>query len=476
MDVCSKDDSVTAAQPVNPEAAPQGLRESEERFRGAFEHCSVGMALVAPDGRWLETNPAFCRMLGYSADELRLRTFVDVSHPDDVGVSITRDCELLSGTRDHYQLQKRYLRRDGSIVWALLSVSLVRDHDRKPQFFVAQVLDVSAQRRAEADLRESEERYRELFESASDLIQVADERGRLQYVNRAWRDKLGYGEHEVRGLALGDVLDPAHREPALKTLEGLGDGEASGVLEMRFRTRDGRAIVVEGTVSCSRRLAGPAVLRGIFRDVTERRAFEELLDEYRHGLEDANRKLAAANTRLEELATTDPLTGLKNRLVLQQKLEDEFQRTHRYRAPLSLILMDVDRFKAFNDTFGHLAGDEVLREVARLLGAAARTTDVVSRFGGEEFAILLPNTDLEGATSLAERFRVSIESAPWPRRRVTASFGVAAVTPEMADASALVSTADAALYRAKQFGRNRVEWPGMEKLEETALMHRPLRK
>jgi len=143
---------------------------------------------------------------------------------------------------------------------------------------------------------------------------------------------------------------------------------------------------------------------------------------------------------------------------------------------LSLILMDVDRFKAFNDTFGHLAGDEVLRQVARLLGESARTTDVVARFGGEEFAILLPNTDLQGAASLAERFRVAIESAPWKRRRVTASFGVAAVTPEMADASALVSGADAALYRAKMSGRNRVEWPGVEKLDDTALMHRPLRK
>src|SRR5262249_49998145 len=153
--------------------------------------------------------------------------------------------------------------------------------------------------------------------------------------------KLGYGETEVRVLELAGVLDPAHRERTLKMLEQLVAGGSSGMVEMRFRTRDGRGIVAEGTVSCSRRDGGPAVVRGILRDVTERRAFEELLDEYRRGLEDANRKLAEANARLEELATTDPLTGLKNRLVLQEKMEDEFQRTQRYRAPLALILMDV---------------------------------------------------------------------------------------------------------------------------------------
>jgi diguanylate cyclase (GGDEF)-like protein/PAS domain S-box-containing protein len=456
--------------------AEQALRESEERFRGAFHHACVGMALVAPDGRWLETNPEFCRMLGYTEAELRERTFVDVSHPDDVGISITRDCELLCGQRDSYQLRKRYIHRDGAVVWSLLHVSLVRDHDRRPLHFVAQVMDISAQRQAESDLRESEERYRDLFESASDLIQVADARGKLHYVNRAWREKLGYGDDEVPKLNLADVLDPDHRGGCFRTLERLADGVPCGMVEIRFRSRDGRTLVTEGTMSCTRRDGEPPLLRGIFRDVTERRGFEELLDEYRHGLEDANRKLAEANARLEELATTDPLTGLKNRLVLQQKMTEEFDRTRRYHSPLSLVLMDVDRFKAFNDTFGHMDGDEVLREVARLLTECARGPDVVARFGGEEFAILLPNTDVEGAATLAERFRVAIESAPWKRRRVTASFGVAAVIPEMTDAAALIAAADAALYRAKQSGRNRVEWPGMEKLDETVINHRPLRR
>ncbi|MCX7700674.1 MAG: diguanylate cyclase [Gemmataceae bacterium] len=445
---------------------------TNEHFFGAFDHFSVGLAIVSPDGRWLRVNPAFCAMLGYSEDELRQMTFVDVSHPDDVGVSITRDCELLGGDKVSYQLRKRYLRKDGGVVWALVNASLVRGADGRPSHFVAQILDVTAQHRAEEALRESEERYRELFESASDMIQVTDATGRFLLVNRAWRDKLGYSPEEISRLRLPDVLHPEHRDRCMQAWERLLANDPCGTIETPFVARDGRTIVTEGKVSCSRPDASTAIVRGIFRDITERRLFEELLDEYRRDLEETNRKLAEANARLELLATTDPLTGLNNRLVFQHRLEDEFQRTCRYGVPLSLALLDVDRFKSFNDTYGHPAGDAVLVEVGRLLRQTARITDLVARFGGEEFAILLPNTPIEGAIQLGERFRRVIETATWRHRPVTISVGLAAATPEMKESEALVSAADAALYRAKQLGRNRVDWAGGDELSDTVLMLR----
>jgi diguanylate cyclase (GGDEF)-like protein/PAS domain S-box-containing protein len=455
--------TLVARDPKGLHQVEQALRESEERFRGAFEHSPVGMALVSPEGFWLQTNPALCRMLGYTEAELRRRTFSDVSHPDDVGISVTRVCELLSGGRDQYQLRKRYLHKNRRVVWVNANVSLVRGPDRRPLYLVAQILDVTAQRRAEEALRESEERFRDLFENASDLIQCADATGRLLYVNRAWCAKLGYTEREAQSLAQDRVIHPDDVERCRATFKRLMNGEPCGTVEGRFVTRDGHIVYVEGNVSCCFRDGKPALLRGIFRDVTERRATEKLLDDYRRNLEDANGRLAAANSRLEELATTDPLTGLKNRLVLQQQLEEEHKRALRYEAPLSLVLLDVDHFKSFNDTFGHPAGDEVLKRLARILQDSARTTDIVARFGGEEFAILLPSTDFEGAINLAERFRRAVESVSWDRRPVTASFGVAACTPNMTEPSALVSAADAAMYRAKQGGRNRVEgWSGAE--------------
>ena len=142
---------------------------------------------------------------------------------------------------------------------------------------------------------------------------------------------------------------------------------------------------------------------------------------------------------------------------LGQKLTEEFARARRYDVPLSLLMLDVDKFKAFNDNFGHIAGDETLQVVATALQEKARATDSVARYGGEEFIIILPNTGSEGALTLAERFRSYIEKIHWPHRPITISVGVASLTPDISSCDQLVDTADQALYRAKANGRNRVE-------------------
>jgi diguanylate cyclase (GGDEF)-like protein/PAS domain S-box-containing protein len=435
----------------------QALRESEQRFKGAFEHSPVGMALVSPDGYWLQANTALCRMLGYSEAELKRITFAEISHPDDLNLSITSDRELLGGKSDSYQIQKRYVRKDGQIVWAMVNASLVRGPDRRPLHFVAQIVDVTDQRQAEEARRETEERFRDLFENASDLIQCAGPDGRLQYVNRAWREKLGYSEEQIAGLSLMDIVHPDSLVEFMKSYELALRGKKVGAIVARFMAKTGEVIVVEGDISCSFRDERPVLVRGMFRDITDRKRYEELLDEYRRDLEAANARLEQANIRLRELATTDALTGLYNRLVFQRRLEDECKRSGRYGTPMSLILIDVDHFKSFNDTFGHPAGDETLQIVSRLLRSVARATDVVARFGGEEFAVVCPNTDLAGAVVVAERCRQAVEAASWKWRPVTVSAGVAQFTPDMPDATALVSAADRALYQAKNNGRNRVE-------------------
>ena len=172
-------------------------------------------------------------------------------------------------------------------------------------------------------------------------------------------------------------------------------------------------------------------------------------------LERTNMSLEIANSALESLATLDGLTGLKNHRVFQEKLESEVKRAQRHGLPLSLVLLDVDRFKQYNDTFGHPAGDEVLRVVGRLLQEGGRETDYAARYGGEEFALILPDTDRAGAHVVAERLRAAIEAEPWPCRAVTASFGLSTLTPTMADRAALVAAADQALYASKSGGRNR---------------------
>ncbi len=165
--------------------------------------------------------------------------------------------------------------------------------------------------------------------------------------------------------------------------------------------------------------------------------------------------LKAANAQLEALATTDGLTGIKNHRAFQERLREEFERATRYNASLSLILLDVDKFKEYNDTFGHPAGDMALIEVAQVLQELVRSADTVARYGGEEFVILLPCTDRDGALACAERFRAAIETRLWDRA-VTASFGVATYDHPTIQAETLLAQADEALYQSKKRGRNRV--------------------
>jgi diguanylate cyclase (GGDEF)-like protein len=183
---------------------------------------------------------------------------------------------------------------------------------------------------------------------------------------------------------------------------------------------------------------------------------KSLLSDDEQQIQEQQQKLQEANLQLQALATTDGLTGLKNHRTFKERLDEEFQRAARYQLPLSLVLLDVDRFKEFNDNFGHPAGDEVLKSVARLLRENTRNTDIVARYGGEEFVVLLLNNDRADALILAERLRQAIESAPWKQREVTASCGVSSLTLGTHTSAELIATADIALYHSKQNGRNRV--------------------
>jgi diguanylate cyclase (GGDEF)-like protein len=166
-------------------------------------------------------------------------------------------------------------------------------------------------------------------------------------------------------------------------------------------------------------------------------------------------QLARQNARLAELATTDELTGVKNRRRFREDLDLLFAQAARQASPLSLIMLDIDHFKQFNDAFGHPAGDRILREVGSTLKSILRNHDVVARYGGEEFVVLLPGTDIDEAMDVAERLRSALAEHPWTDRSVTASLGVATSDPDTPDAATLVDHADRALYRSKQSGRNR---------------------
>jgi diguanylate cyclase (GGDEF)-like protein len=167
-------------------------------------------------------------------------------------------------------------------------------------------------------------------------------------------------------------------------------------------------------------------------------------------------QLALKNAQLVELATVDELTGAKNRRRFREDLELLFAQADRQGAPLSILMLDIDHFKLYNDTFGHLAGDDVLRRVGTILQSTVRAHDVVARYGGEEFVVLMPATEATEALEVAERLRSAIAYQPWPLRKVTASLGAATTGRGTPNAPALLDQADRALYQAKQAGRDQV--------------------
>jgi diguanylate cyclase (GGDEF)-like protein len=187
------------------------------------------------------------------------------------------------------------------------------------------------------------------------------------------------------------------------------------------------------------------------------------LRESRQELDAKNAMLLRQNEELERLSLTDGLTGLANRRFLMQRLNEETIRYRRSKHDLAVLMLDVDHFKKYNDTYGHPAGDEVLKWVARILQATTREVDCVARYGGEEFCIMLPETSVGGAMTLAERIRARVAKEEHEGRKITLSIGVASLPADGDEPESVIAAADAALYQAKHDGRNRVAQAPMSK-------------
>lgn len=326
-------------------------------------------------------------------------------------------------------------------------------------------------------------RFSELFAGLPMACYSYDAEGAVHEWNRAAVELFGHGPEETCQRRIWDVFAEEGAESQARNIESqkqtiqrvLAGEEMVGV-EVTRRGRDGRRLHLLSSTLPLR--AGDGRITGLISanaDITERRALEEqVAEQLRQGtalnealerrqeeLARTNRQLERANARLEELATCDGLTGLKNHRFLQDTLLSNFSFARRHHLPLSLVMLDVDDFKAYNDTLGHPAGDAVLRQVALLLQENVRDHDVVARYGGEEFAVLLPATAQGDGVVVALRLREAVEAFAWTGRPVRVSVGVstydpAASPPLAATPGELLDEADAALYRSKQQGRNRV--------------------
>lgn len=261
--------------------AEEALRRSEARFRAVFDGSGIGMALVDTEGRLLESNPVLREMLGYDGDELCEMSFVDVTHPDDLEADTKRFDAMMHGRLDRFRLEKRYLRKDGSLMWGHLTSSAIRDREGAIKYMVGMVEDITERRCAEEALRESEERYRATIEQIIDGVYIGDvESKRVLESNNALQRMLGYTAEELRGKPIYELI--AHDRDNVDSIYGeiLAEGH-NFIGQRRYRHRDGSVVDVETSATVIS-YGGKEVMCTVVRDVSERKLFEERLADERN--------------------------------------------------------------------------------------------------------------------------------------------------------------------------------------------------
>ena len=271
--------------------AEEALRESEDRFRSAFEHAATGMALVGLDGRLLQVNQVCCEQLGYSEEELTSTTREAVTHPDDVETDRDYVRRVLAGEIDYYQLEKRYVHKDGHVLWGHMTSSLLRDADDRPLYFISQIQDITERKRTEEALRESEKKYRDLVENINEVIYQTDASGRIAYVSPVIEGISGYSTSEVVGRPFAEFI---HSDDLLTVQESFRKRLAGVQVATEYRVLLKSREVRWVSTSSQPIFEGDRVvgLRGVLTDTTERKRGEEALREsekrYRELVEDIN--------------------------------------------------------------------------------------------------------------------------------------------------------------------------------------------
>jgi diguanylate cyclase (GGDEF)-like protein/PAS domain S-box-containing protein len=439
------------------------LGASEARFRSIFDLASIGIALVSPSGGWISVNGELSRMLGYAPEELQRLTFQQITYPDDLDLDLELLQRLRSGDLGQYQLEKRYIRKDGTIVWANLDLSAKHNQDGEVEYFIAVIKDISAQKEAESalgalhadlearvaartlELHERELELRSVIENANDAYIGLDQRGIVTVWNRAAEQTFGYSVFEAVGKSLDDLIIPdgmvdAHRNGMLRYVTTGVSTVLGKRLEVPAVRKDGSSLMVELRMSVLE-LHGQQMFSAFLHDISERKE---------------------AEARREYESRHDMLTNLLNRRALLETLPLAQLRAARTGKSMALLFIDLDGFKAVNDDLGHDAGDIVLRAVAARLQDVVRKTDSVFRLAGDEFTVLLEamSNTFDDARQVANKIIAEVGrpvAVDGSGASVGASIGVAVFTPSgTASAEELIKEADRQMYAAKRAGKGQV--------------------
>ena len=381
------------------------------------------------DNRIIRVNAAFSRITGYREEEVLGRTpAVLNAHVHSAEFYDDLWDELLATDGWRGELWSRH--KDGTLHLHQLSISVLRDRDGAVTQHVGMFTDLTS-------LHQRERHYRNIFEHTTVGIAELDLDGTIRVANPVFERMVGWSDEEMVGYPLFDLIHHDDREQCRPLWTALAEGRSERYTrEERFITRDDAERWLEATATLVRDDDGrPESVIYVAVDINDRRQREE---------------------ELERRIAFDHLTGAYNRIKLEHQLETETRKADRVGYDVTLVMFDVDRFKRVNDTLGHDVGDRVLQELVRRVQSRIRETDMLARWGGEEFMLMLPGTDYHGGMQLAETIRREIAETPFPEAgTVTASFGVG-IYHSGEPLKPLIKRVDQALYRAKDEGRNRV--------------------
>jgi diguanylate cyclase (GGDEF)-like protein/PAS domain S-box-containing protein len=427
------------------------LKEERDRAQKYLDIAEVMFVVVDGDETVGLINKKGCDFLGYTEKEIVGRNWFDVFLPERIREK-SRTVFRKMMNREIVPIayhEDPVLTRRGEEKMIAWQNTLIEDRDGNNTGTLSSGIDITDRKETEEMLKASENKLNAITLALGEGVYILDRMGRLVFMNVEAENILGWKEQELSGKNVHPLVH-AHKTASSRQFpeecpitETVNSGKVYRIAEDVFIRKDGTPFpvtLVSTPIRDDGEITGSVVA---FHDITVRKRTEEAL--------------RRANELLARQATTDALTGIYNRLKFNGLLDMEIRKARRYRMPLALIMFDIDHFKSINDEYGHQAGDSVLQEIARTVAQNIRDADLFSRWGGEEFMILVPENELKNALQLAEKLRMKIEAHQFKNiDKVTCSFGVTQFAEDDTVGS-FAKRADDAMYAAKENGRNRTE-------------------
>ncbi len=443
------------------------LNDTGNLFKALLAVLPAGIAFLDGNHQIINYNPLFAKILGVSEEGLRNGAYTGRKYFRLDGTPMPREeFPGIRAEKEQRLIQSIVVgveKEDGHLLWAEVCAAPLALGNARCLIITREITerlqDLESLRRSENKYRLLSSQLEAILDHIPGLIFYKDKKNKYIRVNKYVADAHQKEKAALEGVSLYDLYPTEQAEAYYRDdLAVLKEGSAKLNIEETWNTADGVRWVSTSKMPFVDEDGATVGIIGISMDITDRKRSEKLIG-------DLIRRLEIEKQQAETNALTDGLTGIANRRHFDVLLQGEMDRLRRSKSPLSLIMLDIDFFKKFNDRFGHVAGDSCLKSVARAIKeSVGRSPDFVARYGGEEFVVVMPETKNKGAQIVAERIRTAVEKLTISHDgvgntgQVTVSLGVATVYPGRTESyEKIVELADMALYRAKMGGRNRFE-------------------